>query len=444
MRSFTLLLILLITSAVHSETYTLDQFIVLVEKNSKDLAMAKKELEMSDAHYKEALSTALPKVFAEANYNRNLGKMFLYVDFPDMDTGKSVRQKFQMSYNNDYSATAVLQQTLFSFQIGDALRAAGQYDKMVAYIYTSSHQTIISMARKGFFRALLLKKVWEVKQAVEQNAFENYQNMQSRYDNGLVSELDLLQAEVNWKNTIPETSLARRNFEMGLVMLKNFAGIPVEKDIQLEGTLETVPVMPDSLPYETVLKQRPDFNALMWQRDLQQTGVSAEKSQFYPYLTGQFVYNFSASSDEFNFDRKNSAYFVGVTLQVPIYTGGYTSAQVQKAQINLDKADIQIRQTKDNIYNSMKNIRLRLNEAYSRIQSADKTRSSADRAFRITEKSVETGLTTQLELKDARMQLQLSVLNYFVATYDYIDAYYDWQLATGLVELSVVTKEENK
>ena len=124
--------LLLLPSFASSQTYTLDEFIVLVEKNSKDLKMAQKELEMADARYREALSTALPKIFAEGTYNRNLAKMYLYVDFPDMETGEITTQKFQMSYNNDVNAMAMLQQTLFSFQVGDALTAAKQYEKLTA------------------------------------------------------------------------------------------------------------------------------------------------------------------------------------------------------------------------------------------------------------------------------------------------------------------------
>ncbi len=230
-------LAMLMASMAGSATYNLDQFIALVEANSMDLRIAKKELEMADARYREALSTALPKIYAEASYNRNLARMFLYVDFPDMETGEMTSQKFQISYNNDFSATARLQQTLFSLQVGDALRAAKQYDKLTEYVYQYSYQMIISIARKGFYRALMLKKIWDVKAAAEQNAGENYQNVQQKFENGLVSEFDLLQAEVNWKNKIPETTQAKRNYEMGMIMLKNFAGIPVEDELILEGEL---------------------------------------------------------------------------------------------------------------------------------------------------------------------------------------------------------------
>ena len=426
--------LLFLRGTVFANSYTLERFLILVEENSKDLQLAQKDLELADARYREALSTALPKIFAQANYNRNLGKMFLYVDFPDFETGETVRQKFQISYNNDYSATAMIQQTLFSLQVGAALRAANQYEKLTDYVYKTSHQSILSIAKKGFYRALLLKKIWEVKKATEQNAMENYENVKMKFENGLVSELDLLQAEVNWKNKIPETTQAQRNFEMGMVLLKTFAGIPVENDVTLDGNLDSYPVMPDSMQFDLILELRPDYNALLWERNLRETGVLAQRSDYYPNLTGRFVYNFTASSDRFDFDRQNSNYFVGLNLHIPIFMGGYQRAQVQKAKINLDKSDINIKKAQDDIFQSIKNIRLRLKEAYNRIQSAGTTRETAYQAFEIAQTSADNGLATQLELKDARVQVEQAVLNYYVATYDFLDAHIDWEFATGEVK----------
>jgi len=435
------LLMLIFISSASSKTYTLEKFIELVEQNSRDLKMAQTELAMADAQYKEALSTALPKIAASGLYNRNLKKMFLYVDFPDFETGEITTQKFQMSYNNDFNVLATIRQTLFSLQVGDALQAANQFEMLTAYVYDYSHQTIITMAKKGFYRALLFKKVWDVRATAEKIAEENFDNVKKKFENGLVSEFDMLQAEVNWKNLIPETSQAQRNYEMGMVLLKTFAGIGLETPLELDGNLDSYPALPDSLGLETILKQRADYNALIWERNLRETNVSAQKSNRWPTLTGHFTYNFTSSSDKFDFDRQNSTYFVGVQLNIPIYTGGFVNAQVQKAKIELDKTDISLRQSQDEVFRNIKNVRLRLKESYFRILSADKTRETARRAFEIAQSSADNGMATQLELDNSRVQLELAVLNYYTATYDYLDAYYDWQLAIGRVS-GVASKAE--
>ena len=48
--------------------------------------------------------------------------------------------------------------------------------------------------------------------------------------------------------------------------------------------------------------------------------------------------------------------------------------------------------------------------------------------------SAKSGLATQLELKDARVTLDQAQLTHYVAIYEYLAAYFDWEKATGAVE----------
>ncbi len=428
----TTVIFLFISYNMRAESYDLETFLSLVETNCKDLKLAEKELDMAKAYKKEAVSTALPKIFAQANYNRNLKENFLYIDFPD-GNGGFTREKFKISLNNEYSFNAVLNQTLFSFKVGNALKAAKQYQKLTDFAYNARHQAIIIFAKKGFYQTLLLKKVWEVTRSAEENAHENYQNVKKKFDNGIVSEFELLQAEVRWKNDVPKTTKAKKNYQLALVSLKNFAGIDVEKEISLDGNFDHYPDKPERIDFEEILNERPDYNALLWEKKLRETNTSAQFSEYLPTLSGSFIYRFSSQSDEWRFDNRNNNLIAGLNLSIPIYTGGYTGAQVQKAHIELDKSTIKVDQTKENIYNEIKNITLRLEEAHQRILSAETTLGTSQKAFHIAEITADNGLATQLELKDSRVYLDQAKLNYYAAIYDYLDAYFDWELATGNV-----------
>jgi len=420
-------LILIGTSLLAGE-FDLDTFLELVKQNSKDLKLAEQDLEMAHAVKKEAWATALPKIGAKGDYRKNLLKNLLFAEI------NGEVQEFDLTFKNEYSFNASLTQPLFSFQIGNALTAAGQYESMTDYIYEASEQGIITFAKKGFYQALLLKKVWDIAAASEQSAKENYENVKNKYQNGLVSEFELLQAEVGWKNKIPQTMEAQRNYDLLIANLKNFAGILDEQEITLSGNLESYPVKPDREPTDNVLGIRPDFQAMVWENRLRETGVKAARAGYYPYLDGSFIYMFSSRSNEFQLDNRNNNFILGLSLTIPIYTGGYTGAQVQKAKIDLEKSRINIDKNKDNISNEVTNIFLRLDEAEKRIQSAKGTLNSAEKAFKIAEVSADNGLITQLELKDTRIFSDQANLNYYKAVYDYLDAYFDWEKATGKVE----------
>ncbi|UCC40154.1 MAG: TolC family protein [Candidatus Aminicenantes bacterium] len=418
-----------------TESYNLQEFLLLVEQYSKDLQLAEKELDMAKARKREAISQALPELSANGSYNRNLGRNFLYIDLPDFETGETREQKFQISYWNEFGFSLSLRQTLFSFKVGNALKAAKQYQKLTDFVYDSQYQTVIGFAKKAFYQTLLLKKVWEVTKASEENARDNYQMVKKKYDNGLASKFELLQAETRWENLKPETMKARRNYELALNNLKNFAGIPVQEEISLEGDFNGRPPMPDIVQFEKILEMRPDYNALLWEQRLRGTDVKAQASEYYPTLKANFVlYNMRALSDKFKLERKNVNYWIGLTLSIPIFNGGFTSAQVNKAKIELEKTRIKIDKTKEAIYNEIRNIYLRLEESQKRISSSEKSVKTAEQAFKIAESSTASGLATQLELKDTRLLFDQAKVNYYSAVYDYLAAYFDWELAAGLVK----------
>ena len=120
-------LMVLMTTAGFTETVNLEQFLEKVEKNSKDLKLAKKDLDMADANKKEAWSLALPKIIAQGGYNRNFRINYLYIGQINEETGETATMKFQFNRNNDFSFSTVLNQTLFSFKVGNALKAAKQF-----------------------------------------------------------------------------------------------------------------------------------------------------------------------------------------------------------------------------------------------------------------------------------------------------------------------------
>jgi outer membrane protein len=419
------------------ETVNMDQFLIRVKEHSKDLQLAKKEKEMAKAHKRTAISTALPKIGAEAGYTRNLTSYYMYADFGDVGEmfgfGGGGPAKFKVNRNNEYSANVALQQTLFSPAVGSAIRAANQYEKLIDYVYSASQQAIVSGAKTMFYQTLLLEKVWQLSQSAEQNAKDNYNTMELKFDNGVVSEFELLQANVRWKDTIPKMASAKRNYEMALNNMKNWAGIPIIDNLILDGNFSNYPPFPQEIEFSNILQRRPDYNAMLWEEKLRKTNWSAKKKSFLPTLTGTAVYAYSAQSDKFDLRQENDLYFAGLNLSVPIFTGGYISSEIQKAQIEVEKSRLLIEQTKENIYNEFSNVFLKLKEAQQRIESAKAMLTVAEKAFQIAEITAKNGLATQLQLKDARASFDGAQINHYAAVFDYLASYYEWERISGQV-----------
>ncbi len=429
---------LLINVPGYAQTFDFASYLDAVQKHNNDLKLAGKERETADSKAKDARSGALPSVGLSAGYNRNLTDYYMYFDASALspEAGGGVI-KAPIKRDNEFSSSLVLQQPLFNPLVGNAITAAEQYRTLTDYVYDASRENILTGAKKLFYQCLLLQRVAAVSNSAEANAQENHAVMQLKYDNGQVSQLEYLLAETRWKNAATEARKAERNLTLALNTLKSFAGIDVDKDIRIEGTLDSIPEYPSDVKAEGVLGLRPDFQALVWEEKLRGTAVKAARSAWLPTVTGTLAFSYTAQSNPFMLDEENKLWFAGLTLSVPIYTGGKIGAQVQTARIEQEKTLVRIDKARRSISTGLENISLRIKEARARIESAESTRNVAERAFRIAETTTRDGLTTQLQLKDARMSFDQSMINYYAAVYDYMDAYFDWELATGRADVSV-------
>jgi len=422
-----------ISAFAQTNSLTLEQYIHHVVQHNKDLKLAEKDRELAGVQKKQATASALPTIGMEGNYNRNLTDYFMYFDMSALNPEATGFAKAPIKFDNEFGLNVALQQTLFSPNVGSAIKAARQYTHLTDKIYNATQQAVVSGAKKLYHQCLLLEKVHAVSRGAEQNAKDNFDQMQLKFNNGQVSKFELLQAETRWRSTVPETQKAERNLKLAMNTLKHMGGLNADEVVTLSGSLTDVPALPMQVELNDVLAARPDFKAMHWEEKLRETNVGAAKGAYLPTLTGTLAWAYSAQSDQFEMDQENKLWLAGVKLSVPIFTGGYRPAMVQKAKVELGKTRLNIEKAREKIDNEVSNIQLRLHEASQRIVSAESTLKVAEQGFQIAETTAQNGLATQLQLKDARMGFDQATLNYYAAVYDYLDAYFDWELATGKV-----------
>jgi outer membrane protein TolC len=414
-----------------ADGYDLGRYLSRVREYSKDLKLAAKEKDLAGVQKRAALSAALPHVFAQAGYTRSFTDYFMYADLSALTGGSGEITKFKVNFDNEYSANLVLRQTLFSPGVRSGIKAAEQYKELTEAAFESGESAVFSAAKQLFNQALLLEKVLEVTRDTERNAHDNYLALKAKFEQGVVSQLDLLQAEVRWKNAVPEIDKAARNLETLRNNLKTWAGLPMDQPIELIGDFDDVPEIPGVPDPANILARRPDFQRLVWEEKLNQTNVDVKRAASLPTVTADLIYAFDSLANKFKLDNRNNLVTLGVSVSIPVFTGGYNASQVAQARLQLDKTRLRLEQAKENIRNEVANIQLRLKEARARIASAQVTRDTARKAFEIAEIAARSGITTQLELKDARLGYDQARLHYLAAVFDYLSAYIDWEKAVG-------------
>lgn len=428
-------------SADRGRRIALEEYLSLVEANSLRLRNARTDRSLAEAQERLVRSQVYPTIAGQAGYTRNFldieQEVPAFIDtgadpvIPETEIYRIQTQSIDVNQDNDFSFGLSLQQKLFDLNVFRALEASGQFIDLTSSTYEAQRHGLLTEAKRLYFQVLLLDEVLQVRRSSQEIAYDNYLETQRRLENGIASPLELLRAEVNWKITEPDTSQAERNLNVALQNLNTFAGLDQGEAVQLTGSFEDYPELPSFDGAFSRRSERPDYQALMNRRRLQELNVSAEQAKFYPSLSASLSYGWQGSDEGFDLSAGTDVLTAGLNLTIPIFYGGSRFASLEQARLELSQAGTAIAMEDERILTELETLRLTLEESRLRIDSAEQTLSTAERAYEVSETSVASGLATQLELKDARVSLEQARLNYVSAVFDYLSAYFDWQMATG-------------
>jgi outer membrane protein TolC len=418
-----------------TESYTLDQYLEKVSQYSRDLNIARKNILQAELGVRQAKASLFPRIALQGGYARN----FLDLKQPSpvaVDTtvggiAPLIYKDVDVNKDNNFSLGLSASQVIFDMRAYDALKYGQEYENITRTGYKEADRTIRNAAKKLYFLAVLQEEVVKVKEASEQNEYNVYLDARKKYEAGVVQELEVLRAEVNWKTKRSEISQAQKDAELARINLKTLAGIPLDTELILEERLETVPPFPSSVPLEEVLGQRSDYELLLRQKRLAELSVALARDEAYPSVAGILSWNRSYSDDGFNFDDPKDIFQLGFQVSIPLYTGGAVSSKVNSALLEIEKTELEINKLRDTITTEIRRIELTLQEARERIDTAIALRETAERAYQLAQHAHRNGLITTLEMNDSAVQLEGARLQYSLAVFDYLTTYFDWETAMG-------------
>lgn len=436
---FFLVLMCILNLSANSQIkeFTLNGFLNQVENANIDLKISNNNMNLAKQAVNEAYSVMLPQVNGQTGFKHFFNDQFTFFELPDYEnidpeTGNvpSKMQKFKVGFNNDFQAHILLEQNLLSFKNIYDLKTAKKYAELAELQSQDEKIKIMAEAKKMFYQAALLKIVFEVSTVSLDFAENNYRVSKSKFDNKLISELDLLQAQIRWEEEIPKLLNAKRNYLMVLENLKVVAGIKPSDSIAINYEFDEELNLKISNKGNETIANRIDFKILEHYKLIQTEKLKSIKSTYFPTLDLNGGYSYFSSSENWSIsDNQNKYAYLGVKLNIPIVSGGYRNVQLKKAKINIDVADLRKENGQLKMAVEIKNLKLKLNEEFETIEAARLTKKTAQKAYQIAKKNAESGLTSQLDLRRISKDYKRAEINYYFSIYNFECTTVDYNIA---------------
>lgn len=402
------------TLAYSQQTVTLKQAIEFALQNKADALKAKLDITNADAKILEAKAGALPKVTGSTNITYN----------PIIQEIALGGQTFKMGQPWVAVAGVQLQQALFNQQVFIGLKAAKSTKEFYQLNANLTEEQIIERVSNAYFQVFTAQ---EQKNTLESsyNSTEKVRNViKSLYDNGLSKKIDLDRTNVNLTNIETNIKQSNNGITQAENALKFYMGMPIETKIQL--VQEDMAVTPHLLDETVNTDERTEVKVLLKNKELLEYQKKATIANYYPTVNLTANYNWQGLGEKFPLTNGSSKGVmwsdysaIGLGINIPIFNGFATKAKVQQNQIDIDKLEIDIKDTKLGLDQAYQNAKAQIENSLATLESQKANVKLAEDVLADTKSNYQYGLATLTDLLEAENSLVQAKNNYTRAILDY-------------------------
>ena len=403
-----LLVLLTIASLLPAQTkkLSLSKSLEIGLLNSREIKIAKSELEYSLASIDEITSQMLPQLSFNASYTR-------FSDVPPFEVNVPVFPtpiKIQDAILNNYNLKMSLQQPIFTgFRLSSLKSSANLNAKASELEHIESYNNkamAISEAFWNFYRSQI--KVNLLKESL--SSLNNHlRDTQKFMENGLATKNDVLKIKVRAASLEANLIDAKNLMKIAQSVLNKELGFDTNTDTRIDAENHFI-----QMDFETLeelqnesLNSRAELRSLDLRRQAGKNSIIAENSTWYPqiFAFGNFYYS-NPNQRILPIENKfNDTWDVGIALQWNLWDWGNTSAKSQKASQRVKQLENNLELLIDAIKIDVYKNYLTANSSIQKVKVNELAVESSIENYRITEEKYKQQLATSSELIDAEVDV---------------------------------------
>ena len=305
-------------------------------------------------------------------------------------------------------------QLIFSGQFWVGLEIADIYREMSKTQVKKTEKDVKEQVTQTYYLILATEESLNILNKNLENLNKTLTHTKNMYNAGVLEKYDVDQLRMNVSQLKNSREATKRNLQLTYNMLKIQLGLEPTKEISLrenlfdlvkesENKLFTERLNPgDNLSYQLV-----DI-----QQQMDETQVKLNKWAYAPLLTGYYSYTEKLLTTDFDLSPKNAA---GLTLSIPIFSGGEKKAKIDKAKVTLDKTQRNKALLEDQLNLQENQLKYNLQSALENYTTQKENVEVAKNVYQSIFNKYKQGLASSLDLTQANN-------NYLQAENNYISA----------------------
>ena len=431
-------------------------------QNSLEVQQAKIELADAEQAIQERLSSGIPKISGTLDYNYflQIPTSILPPFFPETETAFAANnlpggnpipiqvtkldadgnpvfgeaQEIQFGLKHNATAGVQLSSLIFDWTYLTAVKAAREFKNFKNLEFKVTEREVRNRVTDAYLPALILRENVAILDSNLMNLNRLRFETNESYKAGFVEQLDVDRLTLSISNLEVQREALLRQYETVENGLKLAMNLAPDAEIIIADNIEDLLSDPaaDVLAGEINLQSRPEIDQLEKALELADLNIDIQKAGYYPSVSGFISYQQQYQGDKLTEGNWFPTSVIGLSANIPIYSGGLRKTLVQRARLEKEKNVLLKTQFERGVTMEIQTARINYQSAKDRVANQEDNVELAERIYDTTKIKYKEGVGSSIELTTAEQQLYQTQQNYTNALYDLLQAKFALERAVGI------------
>jgi len=455
-RQLPILIILLTAAIAHSQnSFSLEEAIAYGLEHSTDMQLNKLEVDDAEAKITEYKAIGMPQVNGAVDYNYYLYTPVTPVvdfispsvygilenEFPgEVTAPPGPPETFEFSFftKNNLSAKVDASMLLFDGSYLTGLKAAKLYRELARKRAGVKEEEIKAAITKAYMSILIVDENKETLNKNLSSISKSLVEAEAYYETGFIELLEVKRIKLSKESVETELDKLNQLTDISHDLLKFQMSYPLNDQLVLTEDLEqlvsTFSADENLMDSPVDFSKKAQYAEIEMGQELNALNVERLKKGYLPSLRARAGISESLQRNNL-FDGDEAGWlptvYAGLALNVPIYDGKRKKGQIQQAEIEMQKTNVQKSEYERGIQMQVKTSRLQHNNAKRTLENTKRILEVNEEIYETAQIKFREGVGSSIEVTQAENSLFSAQAEYISALYQLLITKTDLDIALG-------------
>ncbi len=340
---------------------------------------------------------------------------------------------------NTASLSLEATQALFNAVTRQELNQAERQIDQQVYLLAATEQQLLIDVVSAYFDILRAHEVLEARQAQERAIGRQLEQAREQFEVGLIAITGVEEARASFDQSRADRIAAESSLQVAFEALEQLTG---QRYANIDALGDAMPIAlpaPTDRDYwvDQALERNPQVLAQRAGIELSRAGVEVARAGRLPTVQAFANYQYS-DSDSDVVSGYNSSSQVGVSANLPIYTGGSTSARIRQGTFQLESSQYDFESQRRTTIQQVRSLYTQVSNNVETVDARRQAIVSTRSALEATRAGYEVGTRNIVDVLNAEQNLYNAIASYAEARYDYVVNLMSLRQQSGMLDVAAI------